>query len=743
MHVSQTGAPGPVVKVEDINGAPTFTVNGEPFLTPVFETYVPETRYFRQFSLAGTKVFSFNANAARCDYGHSRPPTWPAPNRWDYSGLDERVSRVLEANPDALIMPRVYIGTPDWWLEQNPDELLVLDNGSRLYTSGNTFPKDRPYPSIASKKWRRDMGVGLRHLLEHVQRSDYAEHIFGYFLSGLNTEEWYHWSSGIDQLSDYSKPMTTAFQEWLRRKYTSVENLRRAWNDNSVTFQTVRIPTRDERYGKNTDTFRNPSEKMNVIDYYVFYNEIVPETIDYFAAVAKEVTKGAKVIGAFYAYMYEFRGDPEYGHNALAKLNQSEHLDFIFVTASYGERQLGTGGDYLRAPALSAMLHGKLWYHDNDTCSFLARKVMRHMPDHLVERHLKVLGATDTAMETIYIYRRSAAFALCGGFFESFFDLHGGYFDDPDLMAEVRRLNGMFERASQHDRGSCSEILIVSDENSCSYCSFANEMLARSLLDTQWRLIKLGAPADHVLIDDLELVDMSRYRFVVFLNAYNLTDRQRHIIDTQVKVDGRTVMWCYAPGYFNETESSVKAMWALTGMQIESSTNDTSIAPEIDLSVGEGPLTSALGELARDIVGIPNVRCQLFSVSDPEVVRLGCLPGTEKITFAMKDMGSWKSLYAITPVLPARLYRELARQAGVHIYNEQDDTLYANRSYVSFHANGAGVRKLKLPAPTNVYDAISEEIVATNADEVTFDVENGETVILRVEEARVRRCDYE
>ena len=142
--------------------------------------------------------------------------------------------------------------------------------------------------------------------------------------------------------------------------------LQAAWNKPSITFETVIVPSREERFDLGQGTFRDPAKKMNVIDFYLFYNEIIPETIDYFAAIIKEVTGGTKVAGAFYGYMYEFRGDPEYGHNALEQYNKSKNLDFIFVTASYGNRQFATGGDYTRSPASSVRLHNKLWYHDND-----------------------------------------------------------------------------------------------------------------------------------------------------------------------------------------------------------------------------------------------------------------------------------------------------------------------------------------------------------------------------------------
>jgi len=728
------GGGDPVVRVEEVLGVPTFAVDKTPFTIPVFETYVPETKYYKEFAAAGTRSFEFSANSGRSDYGQSKP-TWLAPEEWDYSEFDERVRRVLEAAPQGMIFPRVYIGTPDWWLRQNPDEMEVLNDGSimpgaDLYAMPN---ENRPYPSIASLKWRKDMGYGLQHLIEHIQSTDYSGHIFGYVLAGLKTEEWYHWGSGFKRLFGYGKPTVAAFRRWLKNKYGTAEKLRSAWNNSRVDFETAVVPSREDRVGQAKTTFRDPSRSMNVIDFYVFWNELVPQTIDYFAGVAKEATKRTKVIGAFYAYMYEFEGKPDFGHNALGTYNSSQNLDFVAVTASYGDRLLATGGDYQRAPALSVALHGKLWYHDNDVVSHLARKVMErtYKDKKQMEIDLVRLAATKNAKETIWMYRRGAGFALCTGMYEAFFDLHGGYFDAPELMEEIAKLNRMWDRAKRYDRSSNSEILIVSDENSCSYCSLDSDLLAQSLLPSQWQLIKIGAPVDHVLVDDLKLINMDNYKFVVFINTYNLTNAQRNLVDNRIKNNRRIVVWCYAPGLFDEEQASPELMYRLTGIKIVPSPDETFIAPQIELVESRASQSVALRNAGLKTMGPDRPICKKISVEDPEAVTLGTLPGTASPTLAMRDFGSWLSFYAITPTLPAAFYRELARQAGVHLYNDRDDTFYANKSYVTLNANGAGVRTIKFPRSCEVRDAITEATLGEGASHFTHDFQDGETLIIR------------
>lgn len=737
----------PCVEVRPVLGVPTFVLSWddcrhfEPFVTPCFETYVPTLKYFQQFAEAGTQLYSFNTNAAACDYGHSKP-TWIDIDTWDYSNFDERIERVLRADPDALVMPRINLGTPRWWMKANPDEAEILDHGSVEYKQPNrnpTVPQGRAYPSLGSKKWREDIAAALRRFLRHVDESGYNRHIFGYFLAGLDTEEWYHWSSGSNQLAGYSPHTRRAFQDWLRYKYRNDLTLQRAWNKPSITFDSVAVPPRDERFDLGQGTFRDPQKKMNVIDFYQFYNEIVPETIDYYARIVKEETRGRKVVGAFYGFMYEFRGDPEYGHNALSKYNQSEYLDYIFVTASYGNRQLGTGGDYSRSPAHSVKLHGKLWYHDNDVCSFLAKDVLARsgMPEddeglNNIRNTLEVLGYVDTAEKTQWMYRRAMGFALCSGAYESYFDLHGGYYDHPELMSEVSRLNRVAQVAKRFDRSSNSEILVLSDEVSCNYPTFRSDLLAVSLLDTQHQLIKVGAPADHVLMDDLDILDTDPYKLIIFLNNYNMTDDQREWVNKKLKRDGKVLLWCYAPGLFKVNRKEEAGMQGLTGFNIVSARETESVRLQIKLTEGGHSLQKALTATGAPIVGPEKELGQLFYVQpdDGDIV-LGQSPESDKAVMVMKDMGSWRSVYSITPTLPPHIIREIARFAGVHIYNERDDTLYANTNFLSVHANGAGKRTLHFPWACDIFDMVEEKYLGVNTDKLSVDFKNGETLILR------------
>lgn len=730
-------------EVKPLMGRPTFFVDGNPYTRPLFATYVPTETYYRQMAEIGTQVFNFQTNCSACDIGFSTP-VWKGPDEWDFSQMDERAGTILNVKPDAWILPRIYIGTPEWWRQKYPEEMTVLDHGGIIYTNPcNEFMNvnKRPYPSLASEKWRQDMGTALKKTIEHMQNSPYGDHIFGYEIAALGSEEWYFMTVNQQQLGDYNPQMQRAFRQWVRKKYGSRENLAAAWNVTAIDFSDVAIPDKNARISDPNKTFRNPAAEMPVIDFYLFYNEVIPDTIDYFASIVKDVTDGQKVVGAFYNYMYEFRGNPEFGHNGGGRIMQSENVDFICAPPSYYERQLAGGAECYRRPFLPGTLHNKLWFHDNDLASFLFEPIMRRLgvPEETIKHYATQIYPTPTAQESVWLYQRAAGFSLCEGIYESFFDLHGGYFDHPQLRNPLIDISEAMDFGKTRDRSSVAEILVLADETSLAYGTFLSDWprsqtpwrINEALMAHQPAFIKAGAPFDSGLLSDLDIIPFDQYKLIVFLNTYHIGDQDRIRIEQKVKKNGRVVVWCYAPGLFNRNKRTPEGMRTLTGIRIDEG-DETLIEPRQVLSEqGIQRLTQAGERTETTEFGMNGKVCKLFYVNDPEAVPLARLKASGEVTMAWKQMDGWVSIYTLNPVLTPEIIRAWARKAGIHIYSDSNDTFYANKSYLTVNAAAAGSRVIKLPRRADVYNAVRNRLMYRDVDEVELSLMKGETVILR------------
>ena len=746
LAIDPASVPGPRTEVKMLMGRPIFFCDGKPVARPLFATYVPDKKYYEQMAkAAGCTLFNFQTNCASSDGAFSKD-VWVEPDKWDFSEMDERAHAILSADPNALIFPRIFIGVPKWWYEKYPEEMIVLDNGKTLYDQPcNPFANVwlRPYPSLASRKWKEDMTFALRKTLEHIRTSDWGKNIFGYELASLGSEEWYFMNVNQEQLADYSVHMKNAFVKWLTDKYKTEENLEKAWNNPHITFADVNIPSRQERQIDRANTFRDPATKMNVIDFYLFYNTVIPDTINYFAGVVKEATGGKKVVGPFYHYLFEFRGNPEFGHNGGYRiLTKCPNVDFVLNSPNYHNRSIGSGANYYRHPMLSATLNSKLWVYDNDGVSYLYPKVAGNWDKKMYDQFKIWLAVPDTAQQTIWYYQREAGFVLCEGIYETYFDMHGGYYDNPRMLNTLAEIGQMFQHSVNYDRTSVAEVLIVADEASQSYQTFESDWappgqtvqkrISESLLEFQTAFIRSGAPIDSIYLDDIGKVNMDRYKVIMFLNTWHMDDEQRKIINEKVKVPGRTIIWCYAPGYFNKNQASADFMSTLTGINIIPSDDETLIVPQVKLNQLGREFVSKYGEQPQQQpMGLKIKVCKLFSVKDINARPMGTLPDANAVTMAMKDINGVISIYTITPVMNREMVRAIEKSAGVHLYNDCNDAIWVNKNYITINGATAGTKIIKLPHQSDVYNALTEQKLYTNVKEFEISLMVGETQLFR------------
>jgi len=157
-----------VAEIRDWRATPTLFLNGQP--TFAFTFLGVSTARYHEFAEAGGHLYSVGASIGTSKDGEI-----------DSAGADAPYRRVLEEDPAALILPRLDVTAPAWWLEAHPGERVVYDDGS-------VGPQ-----SMASEQWLEDVGEHLATYVRHVRNSPYADRVIGFHLCSGSSAEWQAW----------------------------------------------------------------------------------------------------------------------------------------------------------------------------------------------------------------------------------------------------------------------------------------------------------------------------------------------------------------------------------------------------------------------------------------------------------------------------------------------------------------------------------------------------------------------
>jgi hypothetical protein len=256
-----------------------------------------------------------------------------------------------------------------------------------------------------------------------------------------------------------------------------------------------------------------------------------------------------------------------------------------------------------------------------------------------------------------------------------------------------------------------------------------------------------GTPFHDYFLEDFDKVEID-FKVYIFPDASSLSSEQRKRIQARLQAAGATALWFYAPGYICDGEADPANLEALTGIKIKLRSDLRDYA-QVDLVEADGfdvPTESfgsdipyrffqdkqewlswKLGENRDNYRFSP-----LFTVDDPEAETLGTLRAARAPGFARKKVGNMTSYYSVAPCPTPEIFQEIFRQAGVHLYSETQDIIYANARYVTFCANGDGQKVLKLPKAVELFDAFEDRKLSNATDSYTFEAKHGQVEIFRL-----------
>jgi hypothetical protein len=706
------------------NGTPTVFIDERPvFLSylwmagPTHDEY-PNADTTRAYAQAGIDLHAFDVGT------QAKEPEWCGPNpnstgHWDFSTLGTRFGRILDANPDALFHLRIHMRMPPWWQRLYPDECEIPS-------------PDRPggsaAQSFASILWRQQANDFLRAYVDALRSQGLLDRVIAYQVGAGNTSEWVKGDLSMDQVCpDFSTPMQRHFRQWLGERYShDASALRAAWADDSVDFATADVPSADEQLHTRDFTFRDPRQEMRVIDFYRCLAELCGDLVVDFCRTVKEATNGQALAGAFFGYLLELAWNKSFfaagteseyscyqrsGHLGLRQLLRSEHVDFIVSPYSYGFR--GIGGEGVAMPPQDSLrVHGKVFIFEEDTRTHL------HTTD--------TYGRSYTPEAAEAVLNRNFAQVLTRGqgvWWHSEIDPS----KDPGLQPVMERFQRLGTFGLSLNRTPAAEIAVILDDESFFYETVRNDLdLPLIFQQRLWGLPRLGAPFDTYLLEDLCEGRLPSYKMYIFLNAFRVDRGRREDLRRQVCRDGQVAVWIFAPGYI-EDESSTEHMEELTGFRFGKGMHPW--GPLMHVLDFTHPITR---KLPQDLFwGTNSPVGPVFYLDDPEARILGqvvfsegqCRPG-----LGVKEQDDWRSVYVAAPNIPAPVLRGLASYAGVHLYSEAGDVLYATPELLAVHTVAGGQRQFRLPRRVEVvYDLLHEQELHLDTDTVKVQLEPAST----------------
>ncbi len=671
-------------EVKPHNGKTTIFVNGVPKFPMAYTSYYPEQYRYKQVADQGIHTYILILTLTDKWLGGDMPVKWNTPGLWrgpddvDIATVEANIKKIVDIDPEALIIIRVFCDSPIWWDLLNPEE---------TNTQGELGGQGRRQ-SFSSRAWRNDTAGALKKLVKGVSASQYGNRVIGYMPTAGDTEEM---SKHIDSGACTQKH----FREWLFERYgKDNREIERLFGKK---IEEITLPSAAERTKADCGYFLDPTKSRLVIELRQFHSDEIVDSGLAFCKAVKEASDGRLITGTFYGYTQLW---PDTGHLALRRLLNSEHIDFV-TTAG------GGGGSQYDA----IIKAGKIMYSEIDTKTSLVKWISQLRPD--IDPHGKYNEerwfGPPTIATSLQNLKSTFARSFVKGSVNWWFDLWGGWYDNESILKMFGQMRIAAEESVSLPRGSVSQMAVFIDENSSRYLPYGvadrNKNNKFMWIRQQVGIIgRIGAPNDFYLFDDLKDLDLSRFRMLVFVNAFALSEEQRAIIRERCMKDNRLLVWVYAPGLIKGDSLSVDNISSLLGMKVQMEKTH----PKAQVSFKFPGETKVYNYEGAEVT-------PFFHVVEGADAAVGHT-AEGRVVVAEKNEKDYRNIFVALPPLPWILMQKYAQQAGVHIYVESDGRCFANESYLAIYMSPSktGIRTLRLPKKAALKELVAVEPGQTN-----------------------------
>lgn len=730
-----------VAEMKSYNGRTTLFINGQPH-DGIFCSTRAGNR--QDFIDAGFDVFNI------LDGGNP----WVADSLYDFQetdeyNLDNLIGQFLTEKPDAKIIVRLGYGYPRnfWWAVQNKDQQAV-PHGRNL---------GRKMPSYASLKWREEAGKALEVTVRHLEEK-FGDNIIGYLPGngscGENFEQYAYteitdrFTNGY-QMGDYSQPMQQAYRDYVKEKYKTIQAVNAVYKLNLKSFNELTIPEIDQRLNATYGILRSITDEQAVLDYYEIFNRQVVETVIYFAHKVKDATARRKLVFVFYGYNWveQPRGgitQARSGHVHLEEVISCPDIDYVAAPYEYSFRQL-EGVVSGQGVVGSVIRRGKQYLHELDGSTYLKScwPSEHHNPT--------------TPAESGNLLRRDMTKALMEGASLWFMDLAGGMFSSPEMIRELKKTidigREIYFKAGVNNR----QVAVVLQSRDGFYYR-EGEALRAPLIQQfkQFELERMGLGYDDLMLEDLKYLDpksTEQYKFWIFPSSVHFDDAQLQLIKKHCLRNGNHILWIYAPGVLSEKGIDLQRMEMITGFKCGYTMEPGELAIKT-IAGGSGYLSGrkspivygTYGELSPDFINYYSSLRHYpgsdigFRISPRFYIKeadtfLGYLPDIagQPGGLAVKNMGNWISVYSAAPMVPRIILRNIAREAGCHVYTDFPGQTYQSQNFIGFFAHETGTCNFIIPCRSRITDVYNNKVIVEDADSFSIHVQVNDALLFHYE----------
>ena len=605
---------------------------------------------------------------------------WKGPEEFDFTNLDRKVEQLLSMKPDAVFMLQIGCYMPDWWLEHNPDDVTVRENGKPRHPT-------QERQALASKKWLRDSRVPLKALVDHVRNSSWGDRVWGANVAENTNWEWFWWTGRGEKfyVSGYSPADYASFRSFLRKKYATDAELAGAWGQPGVTFDTAKMPTLLYQLRGTVGALLDAEKDRSLIDWFEFRNQVIAEAVIDLCKSLKEFSDGKWLTGAYYGYYVNqctnvgSHSIHSAGHNGFWEAANSPYVDYIRAPSIYRLRRLGLP-EGNQAPQDTFLLHGKVVYIECDMRTF-AKEDPRNS-DMRISRPA-------TAEQTLAEMDRMFGMMCATGCSYYWYDITYGAYLHPVLTEQLKKQREIYSSLPPVKGFTPVEIAVAGDRDSVYYTKHNNttdSLLPAIAVPLVEEFPRIGAPFRMLSNADLLEEKTPEHRFYVMYTSFMLSSEQRAALLKRFEKERASVLWIYAPGAFYP-DKGPKAEYCADFLGVKMRMDERKRRPRVKTTKEWG---GAVGVSSRTLSP------WFMPVSGYDEV-LGVDDYGEPVLVCVRRNGATHYISTLTN-LPVETLREMAKRSGVHLYTpDTRDPAWIGNDLVFIHTATDGTKRITAP----------------------------------------------